>query len=147
VSRRNPAHARSKKVEAKKARRNKRRAAQDANWLPDNVLDELVATQATIATDLEAFDQRITERGWVFDGNECNEEFAVWFYEPSGADVDEAELASVTMIWMSAEEDAEIVHLMLVGTPQESSLIPDEFFERLDVIEAFRFGDPYPAFE
>jgi len=45
----------SRRTEAKKARRNKRRAAQGANWLPDNVIDEIVTTQAAIATDLEAF--------------------------------------------------------------------------------------------
>ena len=58
------AHARSKKAEAKKARRNKRRAGRDATWVPDNVMGELVATQAAIAADLEAFDAA-NHRTWV----------------------------------------------------------------------------------
>jgi hypothetical protein len=146
VSRRTPAHARSKKAEAKKARRNKRRAARDANWIPDNVMDDLVVSQAAIATELEAFDERINERGWVFDEEESDEGFAFWIYEPSAADVYEDEPAPVTTIWMSGDEDAEIVHLLLVGTAEESEFTPDEFAEHIDAIEAYRFGDPRPAF-
>jgi hypothetical protein len=144
VSRRTPAHARSKKAEAKKARRNKRRAVRESNRLPDNVLDDLLATQAAIATDLEAFDQRITRRGWTFDEDESDEEFAIWLYEPSGTDVDEDEVTPATTIWMSADEDAEIVHLMLAGTAEDSEFTPEELFEHLEVIEAYRIGDPRP---
>jgi hypothetical protein len=132
----------SRRSEAKKARRNKRRAAHGANWLPDNVLDELVATQAAIATDLEAFDERITDRGWIFDDDESDDEFAFWFYEPSAADIDDEEQVPVTTIWMSADEDAEIVHLMLVGTADDISFEPEAFFERIDAIEAYRLGEP-----
>ncbi len=74
----------SRQSDAKKARRNKRRATRESRWLPEGVLDDLVATQAAIATDLEAFDQRITERGWTFDEEESDEDVAFWFYEPSG---------------------------------------------------------------
>jgi hypothetical protein len=137
----------SRQSEAKKARRNKRRAVRESSWLPDNVLDDLVTTQAAIATDLEAFDQRIAERGWTFDDDESDEDFVFWFYEPSGADVDEDELAPVTTIWMSADEDAEIVHLMLTGTAEDCELTPEKLFERLDVIEAYRSGDASPKFD
>jgi hypothetical protein len=136
----------SRRSEAKKARRNKRRAAQGANWLPDQVLDELVATQAAIATDLEAFDQRITERGWTFDEDESDEDFVFWFYEPSAADVDDDELAPVTTIWMSADEDATVVHLLFVGNTDEYEFTPDEIFAHLDAIEAYRAGGPLPEF-
>jgi hypothetical protein len=132
----------SRQSDAKKARRNKRRAVRESNWLPDNVLDDLVTTQAAIATDLEAFDQRITARGWTFDEDESDEDFVFWFYEPSGTDVDEDELAPVTTIWMSADEDAEIVHLMPAGTADDSEFTPEEFFEHVDAIEAYRAGDP-----
>jgi hypothetical protein len=132
----------SRRTEAKKARRNKRRAVREVNWLPDNVLDDLVATQAAIATDLEAFDQRITERGWTFDEDESDEDFVFWLYEPSGTDADEDEVAPVTTIWMSADEDAETVHLMLAGTTQDSEFTPDAFFTYVDAIEAYRSGDP-----
>ena len=50
-------------------------------------MEELVATQAAIATDLEAFDVRITERGWTFDEDESDEDFVFWLYEPSGTQV------------------------------------------------------------
>ncbi len=60
--------------------------------------------------------------------------------------VDEGEVAPVTTIWMSADEDAEIVHLMLAGASDDSELAPDALFEHLDVIEAYRRGDPLPEF-
>ena len=73
----------SRQSEAKKARRNKRRAGRDVTWVSDAVMEELVATEAAIATDLEAFDARMTERGWVFDEDESDEDFVFWLYEPS----------------------------------------------------------------
>ena len=136
----------SRRTEAKKSRRNKRRATRDATWVPDNVMEDLVATQAAIATDLEAFDQRITERSWTFDEDESDEDFVFWFYQPSGTDVDGDEAAPVTTIWMSADEDAEIVHLMLAGTADSSEFTPEEFFGHVDAIEAYRSGDPAPKF-
>jgi hypothetical protein len=137
----------SRRTEAKKARRNKRRAAPESNWVPDNVLDDLVTTQATIATDLEAFDQRITQRGWTFDEEESDEDFVFWFYEPSGTDIDKDEVAPVTTIWMSAAEDAEIVHLMMAGTSEDSEFTPEGLFGHLHAIEAYRVGDPRPDFD
>jgi hypothetical protein len=132
----------SRRTDAKKARRNKRRAAQGANWLPDGVLDELVTTQAAIATDLEAFDARVTERGWTFDEDESDEDFVFWFYEPSAGNVQRDDLAPATTIWMSAAEDAEIVHLMLVGTSESPEFTSEDFFGHVEAIEAYRLGDP-----
>jgi len=146
VSRRSRTHARSDKAEAKKARRNKRRTTRDANWLPDNAIEDLVATQAAIATDLEAFDERITKRGWTFDADDSDDEFAFWFYEPSVADIGDEERVPVTTIWMSADEDAEIVHLILVGTAEDFSFEPEAFFEHIEVVESYRFGDVRPEF-
>ena len=105
-----------------------------------------MATHAAIATDLEAFDARITERGWTFDEDDSDEDFVFWLYEPSGIEVDSDELAPVTTIWMSAAEDAEIVHLMLVGTSESPEFTPEGFFEHVDAIEAYRAGDPPPEF-
>ena len=136
----------SRQSQAKKARRNKRRATRDSTWVPDTVMADVVATQASIATDLEAFDARIMERGWMFDEDESDEDFVFWSYEPSGTEVESDDLAPVTTIWMSAAEDAEIVHLMLVGTSESPEFTPDEFFERIEVIEAHRAGDPRPQF-
>jgi hypothetical protein len=137
----------SRRSEDKKARRRKRQAARGSSWLPDDVLNELVSTQATIATDLEAFDQRITERGWMFDEDESDEDFVFWYFEPSAAEVQGDEVAPVTTIWMSADEDAEVVHLMFIGTAQDSEFTPDEFFEHVETIEAYRLGDPLPSFD
>ena len=137
----------SRRTDAKKARRKKRQATRTANWLPADVLDELVTTQAAIATDLEAFDERITKRGWEFDEDESDEEFAFWVYGPSAAEVEGDDIAPVTTIWMSADEDAEIVHLMLVGASEDSEFSPDVFLEQVEVIEAYRIGDPAPAFD
>ncbi|HET6734773.1 hypothetical protein [Mycobacterium sp.] len=137
----------SRQTDAKKARRKKRQASRTANWLPADVLDELVTTQAAIATDLEAFDERITQRGWEFNEDESDDEFAFWVYGPSAADVDGDDLAPVTTIWMSADEDAEIVHLMLVGTADDSEFTPEGFVEHVEAIEAYRIGDPPPTFD
>jgi hypothetical protein len=136
----------SRRSEAKKARRNKRRATREVSWLPDSVLEELVTTQAEIATDLEAFDQRVTQRGWTFDDDESDEDFVFWFYEPSATDVDADDVAPVTTAWMSADEDAEIVHVMLAGATKSSEFAPHEFFAVVDVIEAYRTGKPLPEF-
>jgi hypothetical protein len=136
----------SRQSEAKKARRNKRRAAKDASWIPDAVMEDLVATQAAIATDLEEFDARITERGWTFDEDESDEDFVFWIYEPSGVEVDSDEVAPVTTIWMSAVEDAEIVHLMLAGTSESPEFTPEAFFEHVEAIEAYRAGGQAPEF-
>jgi hypothetical protein len=136
----------SRRTDAKKARRNKRRAAREVSWLPEGQLEELVSTQAAIATDLEAFDARVTERGWTFDDDESDEDFVFWFYEPSATDVDADDVAPVTTTWMSADEDAEIVHVMLAGAKDSSEFTPDEFFDRIDAIEAYRAGNPRPEF-
>ena len=137
----------SRRSEDKKARRRKRQTARGSQWLPDNVLDELISTQATIATDLEVFDQRITERGWTFDEDESDEDFVFWYYEPSAAEVVGDEVAPVTTVWMSADEDAEIVHLMFVGTTEDSEFTPDDLFEHIEAIEAYRFGNPAPELD
>ncbi|MGH3674944.1 MAG: hypothetical protein ACRDU5_04255 [Mycobacterium sp.] len=129
----------SRRTDAKKARREKRRAARDANWIPEGILDEL-AEDVVLVEELERFDARITERGWTFDDEQSDEEFAIWFYPPSGAEVGDG-LEPVTTIWMFAPEDAELVHLVRVGTAVDVRLSPEEFFARLDEIEAYRSGD------
>jgi hypothetical protein len=127
------------RADSKKARRNKRRAKRDANWIPDTVLDGIV-DDVELVEDLESFDTRITERGWTFDDEQSDEEFVIWFYPPSGAEVDEG-VEPVTTIWMHVAENAEFVHLISVGTATDQPMTPDEFFERIDAIEAYRSGD------
>jgi hypothetical protein len=129
----------SRKTEAKRARRDKRRATRDANWIPDPVLEEMV-DGVELVEDLESFDTRITERGWTFDDDQSDEEFVIWFYPPSGATVGKG-AEPVTTIWMHVTENAEIVHVILVGTADDRQMTPDDFFEKIDAIEAYRSGD------
>jgi hypothetical protein len=127
------------RADSKKARRNKRRAKRDANWIPDTVLDGIV-DDVELVEDLESFDSRITERGWTFDDEQSDEEFVIWFYPASGAEVGEG-VEPVTTVWMHVTENAEYVHLIQVGTATDQQMTPEEFFERIDAIEAYRSGD------
>jgi hypothetical protein len=129
----------SRKSDAKKARRAKRQASQDANWIPDTVLDGIV-DDVELVEGLESFDARITERGWAFDDDQSDDEFVIWFYPPSGAEVGEG-FEPVTTIWMHVDENAEFVHVIRVGTAEDQLMTPDEFFERIEAIEAYRSGD------
>ena len=52
------------------------------------MLDGIVE-DVELVEDLESFDSRITERGWTFDDDQSDEEFVIWFYPPSGAEVGE----------------------------------------------------------
>jgi hypothetical protein len=129
----------SRRSEAKRARRDKRRATRDVNWIPDAVLEEMV-DGVELVEDLETFDARITQREWTFDEDQSDEEFVIWFYPPSGAVVGEG-VEPVTTIWMHVTENAEIVHVILVGTADDRQMTPDDFFEKIDAIEAYRSGD------
>ncbi|MGE0216191.1 hypothetical protein [Mycolicibacterium sp.] len=131
----------SKKSEAKKARRKKRRAARDADWVPD-----AVAAQLEIAAALEYFDEHLTERGWTF--HDDPDEGVFWVWPDSVADVDhEAQRADATVVMLSPDDDGEIAHVVFVGTAVDHQFYHDELFESLDVIEAYRIGDPLPVFD
>lgn len=144
MSRRTPAHARSKKTEAKQARRKRRRAARDARWIPEDVLNDVV-DNLDLADDLEDFDERVTQRGWTFDEELSDSESAIWFYPPSGADVGDEQRQPVTTIFISAADGGEMVHLVLVGRAEDYQFSPDEVFDHLDTIESYRLGDSLPA--
>ena len=130
----------SRRSQAKKARREKRRAVRDVNWIPDVVLDE-ISDDVDLVENLESLDARIVERGWSFDDDQSYEEFVIWFYPPSGNAVGDG-LEPVTTIWMHVAENAEFVHVILVGTADDQRLTPDRLFAHLEVIEAYRAGDP-----
>jgi hypothetical protein len=132
----------SKRGDAKKARRRKRLAA--TRRIPAAIVDQLAAIPDGIVADLAAFDERITERGWTFDEQESDENYAVWFYEPSGAEVGDG--LPVTSLWLDAAEDGEVARVVFVGTTEQHAFSHDELFERLDIIEAYRNGDPVPEF-
>ena len=58
-----------------------------------------------LAAVLEKFDERITERGWVFDEELSDEESALWYFIPSTAEVpDDGEVVPVTTIAMTSDD-------------------------------------------
>jgi hypothetical protein len=135
----------SKRSQAKQARRNKRRAAKDARWIPDTVFDAL-SDDIELAAVLEGFDARITERGWEFDEENSDEESALWTYPPSAGDVAD-DVAAATTVVLSADEDAEIAHVVFAGTADDYQFNLDELFDSIDRIEAYRIGDAIPSFD
>ena len=134
----------SKQSDAKKARRKKRQAARDARWVPQEMVDQLADIPDSIVADLAEFDERITERGWSFDEDESDDDYAIWFYEPSGAEV--ADGLPVTSLWLDAAEDGEIVRVVFVGSTERYEFTHDELVDHLDTIEAYRAGQPLPEF-
>lgn len=137
----------SRRSDAKKARRRKRQSARNDRWLPDSVIDSLSA-DIELAAVLETFDERITERGWVFDDELSDDESALWFYPPSHADVlVDDEVVNVTTVVLTAEEGGAIAHVVFVGTADDYQFDFDELFDCVEVIEAYRLGDPVPKFD
>ena len=135
----------SRKSQAKQARRKKRRTVQNSRWLPETVLDGL-SGDIELAAVLERLDERITERGWAFDEELSDDESALWYFIPSTAEVpDDGEVVPVTTIAMTSD-DAEIVHVVFVGTADDYQFGLEELFENLDVIEGYRIGNPIPQF-
>ena len=137
----------SRRSDAKKARRNKRRAKRDANWVPDAVLDGLDERLDDVVSDLEEFDTRLTERGWTFDVDR-DDAGVIWYWPPSFAEVDDPdELTTATLVALVEAEGGEIAHVVFVGTDADYQFDLDELFDHLDVIEAYRRGDPLPTFD
>jgi len=135
----------SRRSKAKQARRKKRQATQNVRWIPDTVLDGL-SDDIELAAVLEKFDERISERGWVFDEELSDEESALWYFIPSTAQVpDDGEVVPVTTIAMTSD-DADVVHVVFVGGADDYQFDLEELFEHLDVIEGYRVGDPAPTF-
>jgi hypothetical protein len=136
----------SRRTEAKKARRTKRRAAKDASWIPDAVLDE-VTENVEQAEVLEHFDELVTQRGWMFSDEFSDDNSALWFYPPSMVETTGDEVSPVTTIVMFADDDAEIARVMFVGTNDGYPFAIDGLLDHLDKIEAYRLGDARPDFD
>jgi len=135
----------SRNSDKKKARRRKRLAARNERWLPTEVVEAL-QEQTAAAAVLEAFDERITERGWVFDDELSDEESALWYFPGSYAEVPDEDLVNATTIVLTAEDTTDIAHVVFVGTADDYQFAFEELFDALDTIEAYRLGDPAPSF-
>ncbi|MUL81954.1 MULTISPECIES: hypothetical protein [unclassified Mycolicibacterium] len=134
----------SRENAAKKARRKKRQAVRDSRLVPQEMVDQLADVPDSIVADLAEFDERITARGWTFDEEESSDDFAVWFYEPSGAQVQDG--LPVTSLWLDAAEDGEIVRVVFVGSVERYEFTHDELIGDLEVIEGYRVGQSLPEF-
>ncbi len=126
---------------AKKARRKKRQAA---HRISTAAFEQVAAIEDAVVADLAEFDERITLRGWIFDEEESNDDYAVWFFEPSGGAGRRRAAGDVTVL--DATEDGAIVRVVLVGTTTQHPFTHDQLFEHLQVIEDYRNGDPVPEF-
>lgn len=132
----------SRRTDAKKARRRKRQGARTATWLPAGVAEQL-----EIASELEDFDARLTERGWEFSEEADDDTGVVWFWPPSATEhSDDDETVNVTVVVLTPDDGGEIAHVVFVGTDDDYQFNLDELFDHLDVIEAYRAGDPLPVF-
>jgi hypothetical protein len=112
--------------------------------VPAVIMDQLAAIPDGIVADLAEFDERITARDWTFDEEQSDDDYAVWFFEPSGAEVDDG--LPVTSLWLDAAEDGAIVRVVLVGTTIQHPFTHTQLFEHLDSIETYRNGDQLPEF-
>ncbi|WP_166908588.1 hypothetical protein [Mycobacterium sp. DL440] len=135
----------SKDSAAKKARRRKRQADRGVNRVSAESVDQLADIPDAVVADLAEFDERITARGWTFDEDESSDNYAVWFYEPSGAHVSDG--LPVTSLWLDAAEDGEIVRVVFVGSVERYEFTHEELLGgALEVIEGYRHGAELPTF-
>ncbi|MGD9618783.1 MAG: hypothetical protein AB7G47_01225 [Mycolicibacterium sp.] len=137
----------SKRSDAKKARRRKRQAVRGATWIPDPVHEpDAEQRVAEIIAELENFDAKLTERGWVSNAEVDAEAGVIWFWPPSYAEVDDAELATATVVALIEAEGGEIAHVVFVGSDDDYQFNLEELFDHINVVEAYRIGDPPPVF-
>ncbi|HEY7052103.1 MAG TPA: hypothetical protein VH496_08205 [Mycobacterium sp.] len=132
---------------------------------PGNVTETILGVGGTLADgypelvaelvgEAQRFEHRILARGWTFDTEYSSDDgFACWFFAPSGAELEDEALETVTRVWMTPTEIdlrderdfPNAVHVVLVGSGERSrthQLSPDRFFEQLETIEAYRVGAP-----
>lgn len=146
----------SRQSEAKKARRRKRRASQEAAWIPEPIYAELVdsAGESDAITEAVAdIDEWISGRGWLLD-TENAADLLSWVYPPSAAEFDDENLEPVTRIWITVDEDDDEVVLefggVLVGSGEDDDaylLDPDRLADHVAALEAYRPGLPRPELD
>lgn len=137
----------SKRSDAKKARRRKRQAVRGATWIPDPAREQDTEERvAEIVAELEDFDAKLTERGWVSGADADAVAGVIWFWPASYAEVDDAELATATVVVLIEAEGGEVAHVVFVGSDDDYQFDLEELFDHIDVVEAYRIGDPPPVF-
>jgi hypothetical protein len=127
----------SRRSEAKKARRRKRRTVREERRSAGEVLS------------LEAVDEVLTDRGWEFDVENSTDDIATWFFPPSGVEIVDDTVESVTRIWLGAD-DEDTWHVIFVGAGAGSIdyvFTADTLLENIEAVEGYRLGDPAPAFD
>ncbi|MGE2733555.1 hypothetical protein [Mycolicibacterium vaccae] len=133
----------SRKSQAKRARRDKRRAERNRYRLSAREQQEL-----EVVENLEEFDTRLTERGWAFSEEADDDVGVVWFWPPSHAEVaDDTELVDATVVLLTPDDGGETAHVVFVGTAEDHQFGLEELFEHIDTIEAYRLGQPLPVFD
>ena len=142
----------SRDSQAKKARRRKRQAARDANWIPEPALEAVLADDDVdeITEAVAGIDEWITARGWVLDV-ENSADLVSWVYPPSAAEFDDEEREPVTRVWITVTEDDEEVVLefgaALAGFGADDDLYaldPDALADGIAALESYRTGSPRP---
>ncbi len=137
----------SKRSAAKRARRSKRQAERGQAWIPAPVREHL-AEELEIAGELEDFDARLTARGWDSSDEPDEEVGVVWYWPPSAAEVeDEAEQVTATVVLLTPDDDGQIAHVVFVGTSDDYQFGLEELFDHIDIVEAYRIGEPLPQFD
>lgn len=143
----------SRQSDAKKARRKKRKAAQDAAWIPQDVYTDLLAPEDDpISAAVAEIDEWLASRGWLLD-EDNSEDLVSWFHPPSAAEFDDGDLEPVTRVWLTVVEDDDAVTLefgaVLVGSGADDDtylLDPDTLADDIAALEAYRPGLPRPEF-
>lgn len=144
----------SRDSQAKKARRRKRQAARDAAWLPAPAFEQVLSDEDrldAIDAALADIDDWLAPRGWVMDAGD-DTGLVSWYYPPSAADFDDADLEGVTRVWITLAQDPDEVVLefgaILVGSGADDNryvLNPDTLPDDIGALESYRPGLPVPV--
>ncbi len=136
----------SKGSAAKKARRSKRQVSRGQTWIPVPVREHLVE-ELELAGELEDFDGQLTARGWDSSEEADDEVGVLWYWPPSAGEVeDDTEQVTATVVLLTPDDGGEIVHVIFVGTSEDYQFGLEELLDHIDVVEAYRMGDPLPLF-
>lgn len=146
----------SRSSDAKKARRKRRRAAQNASWISEPTFDRMMADENGLDGIDEAvadIDDFLASRGWVLDDDHGVDHLVSWVYPPSATTFDDTDLEPVTRVWITLLQDPDEVVIefgaALVGSGAGDVpyvLDPDTLADCLAALESYRPGLSRPVF-